>query len=498
MRMNREVALQTLSFAICVFVGGFTACNQQSAPPQNKAASTTSEYVFNNGYPAPATAQYAYDDADLSRAIEAYRFFYPTVSGAAIFKGNAKLGIVPNKVFGTLDSQPKHVGFTLNSDTPYAPLLMDLSDGPMVVELPPGPLICIAMDINQLWVADLGLPGPAAGKGEKVVFLPPGFKDKPPAGYRVANSPSNKMLVGVRSLPVNGDVPAAIERIKTVKVYPLKAVAGWPPTKWLDLTPPREDTTPLAWEKNMQFWHELYDVINTEPPNPRFHDMYGELAALGIEKGKTFDPDARMTAILEKAAQIGNAQMRVESFDDRRPDRIVWPDRNWEWAALRFEDGDFNTANYADLYARDKWFYQAIGASPAMFKRDPTAGSLYWLAVRDNTGAPLDGRKTYKLTVPQPVPGKLFWSVTVYDTETRSQVLTDQRKAALRSMFELKNVSASQPTDLYFGPSAPEGHEGQWIKTVPGRGWFVYFRIYGPEQAAFDGSWKLGDFEVVR
>ena len=75
------------------------------------------------------TAQKAYDDADLNRAVEAYRFFYPTVSGHAIFKGNEKIGIIPNKVSGTLDTQPKHVGFTLNSDTPYAPLLMDLSNG---------------------------------------------------------------------------------------------------------------------------------------------------------------------------------------------------------------------------------------------------------------------------------------------------------------------------------------------------------------------------------
>ena len=149
--------------------------------------------------------------------------------------------------------------------------------------------------------------------------------------------------------------------------------------KWLDLTPPPQDTTPLAWENNLRFWQELYEVISTDAPTPRFHNMYGELAALGIEKGKPFDPDWRMVGILERAARTGNAQMRVESFADRRPDSIVWPDRKWEWAALRFEDGDFNAPNYADLYARDKWFYQAIGASPAMFKRDTTAGSLYWL-----------------------------------------------------------------------------------------------------------------------
>ena len=325
------------------------------------------------------------------------------------------------------------------------------------------------MDINQLWVADLSLPGPAAGMGDKVAFLPPGYKDKVPAGYRIASSPSNAMLVGVRSLPVNGDVPGAIARIKTVKVYPLKPVASWPATTWLDLTPAPQDTTPLAWENNIQYWRELAEVINNEPPNPRFHNMYGLLAALGIEKGKPFSPDARLTGILENAAKIGNGQMRVVSFGDRRPDRIVWPDRKWEWAALRYEDGDFNTANYADPHAREKWFYQAIGASPAMFKRDPTAGSLYWLGLRDSTGASLDGGKSYKLIVPQPVPGKLFWSITVYDTDTRSQVLTDQGKAALRSLFELKNLSTSQPTELYFGPTAPAGHEGQWIKTIPGK-----------------------------
>ena len=484
------------ALAVAILAGLLFGCEQPKQAPATQ--SSDNGYSFERGYPSGDTAQKAYDDADLNRAVEAYRFFYPTVSGHAIFKGNEKIGIVPNKVFGTLDTKPKHVGFTLNSDTPYAPLLMDLTDGPMVIELPPGPLICIAMDVNQLWIADLGLPGPAAGKGDKVVFMPPGSKDKPPAGYRVAYSPSNTMLVGIRSLPVGGDVPAAVERIKTVKVHPLKPTPGWPEAKWLDLTPEPQDTTPLAWENNMQFWQELYEVINAEPPNPHFHYFYGELAALGMEKGKPFNPDAHMSAILEKAAKIGNAQMRVESFGDRRPDRIVWLDRKWEWAALRFEDGDFNTPNYGDLYARDKWFYQAIGASPAMFKRDPTAGSLYWLGVRDNTGATLDGGKTYKLTVPQPVPGKLFWSVTVYDTDTRSQVDTDQGKAALRSMFELKNVPRTQPTDLYFGPTAPAGHENQWIKTIPGKGWFVYFRVYGPEQAAFDGSWKPGDFEEAR
>ncbi len=239
-------------------------------------------------------------------------------------------------------------------------------------------------------------------------------------------------------------------------------------------------------------------MIDSEPPFEGYRSYYGELAALGIARGKPFAPDARMKGILEQVAKTGLAQMRAQSFADRRPDRVVWNDRKWEWVGLRQEDGDFNAASYVDLDARDVWFYQAIGASPAMFRRKAGSGSLYWLGLRDNTDAYLDGGKTYKLTVPQPVPGKLFWSVTIYDAATRSQVQTAQDKAALRSLFELKDRAGEKSVNLYFGSNAPAGHEGQWLQTTPGRGWFAYFRIYGPEQSAFDGSWKPGDFEVVR
>jgi hypothetical protein len=91
----------------------------------------------------------------------------------------------------------------------------------------------------------------------------------------------------------------------------------------------------------------------------------------------------------------------------------------------------------------------------------------------------------------------LFWSVTVYDVRTRSQVQTDQNKAALRSLFELAHIGDQSTVDLCFGPTPPDGREDRWIKTIPGEGWFTYFRIYGPEEQAFDGSWKPGDFETV-
>jgi hypothetical protein len=410
----------------------------------------SSSYQFERGFPTPDTAQRAYDDADLNRAIQAYRFFFPTVSGLAILKGNADIGVIANRVFGMLDTEPLQVGFTLNSDTPYGPMMLDLHDGPLVVEIPPGPLICVFIDLNQRWVADMGVPGPDAGNGGRHLLLPPGWGGEVPVGYYAAHSTTFRVIGGVRSLPVGGDVQAANERLPTIRVRPLEPCADWQEPSWIDLNGKPQDTTPLGWETHIQFWRELHEVIDTEPHLEAFRILYGELAALGIRRGEPFEPDARMTGILEEAARRGNAQMRVQAFADRRPDRTVWTDRQWEWASLRSENGDFDNTGYLDVDAREKWFYQAIGASPAMFRRTAGAGSLYWLGHRDSAGTYLDGANRYRVSIPQPVPARLFWSVTVYDAETRSQIQTEQNKAVLSSLAGIAN-GAGETLDLYFG-----------------------------------------------
>lgn len=483
-------------FSHCVFAVMLLAvvgCRERTQEPEQ---AQPTGYSFEHGYPAGEAAQRAYADNDFSRALQAYHFWYPTVSAEGIFQGNRDLGIEDNVGGGISAAGPRQVGFTLNSDTPYASATLDVSQGPMVIEAPSGPYIGLVNDHNQSWVLDLGLPGPNAGKGDKVVIVPPGYSGKTPAGYRVGKSETYKLLLAVRALPVNSDQKGAMDALRNIKVYPLNAKDKL--MVWTDTTDKKLDASCLRWEANMEFWQELKKIVDEEPVSTRTPAMSGLLATIGIVKGQPFNPSPRMSGILLRAAMTGRDQMLVSAFATNRPDRKPWQERRWQWVGLVPGAAQFETPMGIDLEARDRWFAQAIVTSPAMFRRTPGAGSLYWLATRDAGGVYLNGGKSYKLTIPQPVPAKLFWSVTAYDAQTRSEVQTDQDKAALRSMFELKDVSKTEPTALYFGPTAPAGHEGQWIKTVPGRGWFAYMRIYGPEQAAFDGSWKPGDFEEVK
>jgi len=472
------------------------ACQPQS----QDSSAPDGGYAFVGGYPTEATVQRAYDDADLNRAIQSYKFFYPTMSMVGLVEGLKAQGGVANLGGGIIQATPAVIAFTANSDTPYGASFFDLTDGPWVIELPAGPMIGVANDFHFRWMGDLGLPGPDAGKGGKHLLVGPGYTGSIPSGYQVLRSTTNQAFVVVRSMPIGGDVPASIERVKSIAVHPLNPVAGAKPFTWVEITDPTANSSPqaLGWDGTMKYWEALAAFVQSEPVFEGYATAYGDLAALGIEKGKPFAPDERMTRILTRAAQLADGQMRVQSLADRRTERTAWPDRKWEWVSLRPENGTWMIDGRKDMEAGDKWFYQATLASPAMFRRSVGAGSLYWLGLRDATGAYLTGGNNYKLTVPLPVPNRLFWSVTVYDAESRSEIITPQGKAALRSLFELKDLPASGSIDLYFGPTAPAGKEGVWVQTTAGRGWFAYFRIYGPEGPAFDGSWKPGDFEKVQ
>jgi hypothetical protein len=449
-----------------------------------------------SGFPKPETAQNVHEEQDLQSAIDAYRFFYPTLSMECFFRSLRDLGIVDSGAIACFAARPHHQIFTASSDTPYSCGVLDLSaSGPIVIEIPAGPYIALLNDHHQRWIADLGISGADAGLGGRYLLLPPEFCGVVPTGYRVARSATYKVLFAAKALPLEGGLGAALWALKRIVVRPLSSPDGALP--YVDITEFPLDATPLRWETDLEYWNQLHSVLEREPILEEFRPMYGALAALGFRRGRRLVPDPRMQRILQNATRIGLEQMRVEAFASERSDRKVWSDRTWEWVCLLADEPNFEALDYLDLQARDRWFFQSLTLSPAMVRREAGMGSFCFVAVRDAEGAYLDGGNAYVLEVPEPVPAGLFWSVTAYDARTRSQILTSKNDAAISSLNHVFDADANGPLEIHFGPSPIPGRERHWIQTTPGSGFFVYFRVYGPEAESLDGTWRLRDLTRV-
>ena len=89
-----------------------------------------------------------------------------------------------------------------------------------------------------------------------------------------------------------------------------------------------------------------------------------------------------------------------------------------------------------------------------------------------------------------------FWSVVVYDVWTRSMLANGQPAPSLNSFGE-RDVNDDGSITIHFGPEPPASGEANWIRTLPGKGWFTIFRFYGPTEGYFDHSYKPGDITAV-
>ena len=150
------------------------------------------------------------------------------------------------------------------------------------------------------------------------------------------------------------------------------------------------------------------------------------------------------------------------------------------------------------LDARVLYYFNAGGVTPAMAATRAGEGSDYGLAVLDSNQQPFDGSKTYRLHLPKDVPVNDFWAVTLYDTQTRSQLQTGQPFPTIGSQTDGMTKNADGSYDLYFAPEAPAGKEGNWLQTVPGKSWFTILRMYGPLEPWINKTWRPGEIEMVQ
>ena len=457
------------------------------------------EYLANRikieaGQPAKDQIQELYDEMDFQRAVQAYIWAVPFVNFSQVMES------FKNDFGATLTSQmiweqsvtPELSIYTANNTTIYSFGQIDLlKHGAVVLEAPAGTL----GGIDSHWqypLMDIGPFGPDKGKGGKFLILPPNYEGTIPDGYHVVQSDTYQTIYLLRGIVRNGDKQAAIDNVRKARLYPLSQAANPPAMTFTNASgKPGNTIFPSGYE----YFELLAKYLKDEAVRPEDKAMLGLLAPLGIGVGIEFKPDERTKTILTRAAKVGNAMARVIAYSSRNPDALFYgEDSQWEKIFL-CESPTFETDTYLDVDARVTYSHQASFTAKGMVLKIVGKGSQYLSTYKDAQGEWLDGGQNYSLHLDAGIPAENFWSIMVYDTETRSMILNGKTNDVGKDSGSDLVKNADGSIDLYFGPTAPTGFEKNWLKTNPGEGFFMYFRAYGPTKEFFDKSWRLNDLE---
>ena len=499
-RISFGVALIAAITSTAVFAGDTPKMKMTTNIPQeitipDSVDTRLGKLRFFDGLPDQATVKKLYDNLDFMRAVEVFLNTMQAASTRGQIDGLRSVG-ADNQTVVLHENRVDAKTLLLTPNTQTATLwgFFNLKDGPIVLEIPPG-VLGLADDAWMRYIIDMGMAGPDKGKGGKFLFLPPGYQGDVPEGYFVARPQTNIVTYGLRGFTVKGDTgPAVAAFQKDFRVYPLAQAANPPKTKIINGSGLYFNT---IHPNNYKFYEELNTVIQEEPADSADPEILGQLAAIGIIKGKPFAPDARMKKILEEAAVVASATARALVYRPRDEMFYFYSSKSAWFTPFVGGSHEFIQNGVRLLDARSTFMFVAAGISPAMSVKIVGGGSQYAVATFDSKRNYLDGSKTYRLHLPPNIPVKTFWSLIPYDTQTRSVLQTDQRDTALSSEMGTVKANSDGSVDVYFGPKAPTGKESNWIQTVPGKGWFTILRLYGALEPWFNKTWRPGEIELL-
>jgi hypothetical protein len=448
---------------------------------------------FRDGYPTEETIRRLYDELDFQRGTQVVLRNTPALSMYNLRLALARdLGVDASNKLAIFRATANSLMLTPNSETLYAMNFLSLDkDGPTILQAPPGVLGLV----NDMWmrpVEDIGPGGPDKGQGGKYLFVPPGYSGQlPESGYFVVRMQTYGGWFMARAfLTPDGDATQALELLKKTRIYSFSKREAPPPMTYVEATGKLFDSTA---PNDIRYFEMLADLIAHEYPQVVDDEVAGMMKAIGIEPGKPFSIDARQKGILEEAARIGSYMALTISYAPRNPQRVR---QGSQWMAgldgyPSFNDG---RSTLIDPMIRMSWF--ATGAAKAMKAPTPGTGSQYAWTFLDSGAQWLLGERNYRFRIPANPPAKDFWSIVIYDNWSRAILPNGQKVASKNSYDRSIQTNGDGTIDIYFGANPPVGHERNWIRTVPGVGWFAIFRLYGPLQPWFDRTWTPED--IVR
>ncbi|AIF48779.1 DUF1254 domain-containing protein [Dyella japonica] len=454
--------------------------------------------------PAPGTKPVAGATMDLElratqrNAVAAVIWGMPAVNFQLMLDAFLKVGGQPNQVaYWSRPLNWKNQTLTPNLATIYFMPFYDTRNGPVVLEIPPAEGGSITGTVDNGWqnpLEDVGPAGVDKGKGGKYLILPPGYKDNVPAGYIPMPSATFQGYAILRSNMKDGsdaEIERAVAYGKRVKFYPYSKGGGVGETHYVDAYDKMFDST-IPYDS--RYFEALNRFVQVEPWLVRDMAMIDPLKSVGIDKGK---PD---TAIADHKAVLDASAAEAKALIAQWIEQAYLPPFNEgaHWAlpvspeVIKGQSTDFPDPGNYPINGR-----AAIYAIAYFCAKHLGAGQFYLMTIKDKDGQRLEGGKSYRLHVPANPPVKLYWSVTAYDGDTHA-LIRDSKWSDRGSNTPGLQKNADGSVDIYFGATAPQGKESNWIPTDAKRTFELMFRFYGPEKALFEKTWKLADMEVVK
>ncbi|MEH6557356.1 MAG: DUF1254 domain-containing protein [Oceanicoccus sp.] len=471
---------------------------QPQAVPETEGTLSIAEVVESDHYdelanlpfpgnqPTQETADVLHNELIFQRGVQSYLWALPAMNMYGMREGQRKAFGDDSNVLIITKNRPdsKMLFSTANPDVIYAFAWLDLKkEGPMVLDMPPG----LQGLLDDMWhrpITDIGAAGPDRNKGGKYLILPPGYTGEVPEGYFTAESSTYGVFIFLRAFLADGETDQGVALLEKSRIYPLSKSENPPAMEF-----PNASGVAINGDfpRGFEYFERLADFINYETISREDFSMRGLIAGLGIVKGQPFSPDAKTKTLLDKAGQVGFKMAATLSYDFR-PAPKIYENRNWE---QMFIGGSpvFEKDTYHNQDASVSFFHKAYSTSKAMVIAMPGKGSQYLLGSRDSDGDLLTGKNTYRIHMPANVPAANYWSIVLYDADTR--VLMDNGQS-FPSVASNQKVTYNEDgsADIYLGPNEPADKNANWIKTIPGRGYFSGIRLYSPTNAFFEQTWR--------
>ena len=368
---------------------------------------------------------------------------------------------------------------TPNVDTLYSQVFIDLTEDAIVLHKPAVDRY-VMFQIMDAWSDTVAVLGTGGDTDDERTYLltGPHFKGEVPEGMVEVKIPTSIGWLLGRTICYGPDDLDNIYRIqsqmdaKTLSVW--KSGGEMPKGKY----DPANDGVPIrmAFEQGPKvFFNRVNAMMVDNPPYPEDKPLLDRIAAIGVGPGLSFDPEVLGANGGEKwRDMIKGLTQKLVSITD----------------GFQLQNRSFKFLGDPISRFGTEYDYRCLVAIGG-FGANPVDVAVYMKSGFDDAGNVLNGKNNYIMHIEAgqmpPVKDKGFWSITAYgDDDFLIDNPIDRYSVSDRTPFE-KNSDGS--VDIYIQKDKPQGHEANWLPVL-GEGFHLFLRVYRPEDAVLDCSWK--------